>query len=229
MTAISIDEFCDKFESYEGKFIKKEMLSGEDIAIYLDLYIQWLMLEETEEYNECKIDGIWDSKMVFKRLADYPSILAKAYFSVGNVDECIATLESKEDKENVDYLLLGLSFMLIDRYQTAAEIFKFGDLNQLSSIMNYFMGKIDKFTEKKFNDAAYLTTVFESLEVNVLQDKSLVLFSGDAEEGLLFRKCLAYFTKLIGSKEEICKLGNLSADKYKWTVELCELNNLSVN
>eukprot|EP00835_Amoeboradix_gromovi_P006479 NODE_769_length_4386_cov_0.176155.p2 type:complete len:240 gc:universal NODE_769_length_4386_cov_0.176155:158-877(+) len=224
----SLDYFCDKFENFEGLFIKAEPLSDPQVGEYVDLFIKWTMLEDSEEKKDCEIDGIFKELHVYGRLSKYPSHLGKLHFILGNFDSCMDVLEDKDEKTQQDYLYLGLCYMLINRYKKASEVFSLGDQSQLSSVMFYFMGKMDKNTNRQFNDKSFLSSIFEELSLFVLQDKKLVLFSGDSEQGLLFRKCLAYFTGLIGSKSEICSLGKLDESDYQWTMNLCELNDIEI-
>ena len=223
--SFTIDQFCDKFEYYEGLFIKPEPVDIKVVEEYLDLFVQWSTLEETEDYKECCNDGIFAQDIVIKRLSAYPSHLGKLYFILGHFDACVDLLQSLKLQSN-DYLYLGLGYMLIERYLKANEIFKAGGYDELASIMHYYLGILDKHTKREFKNEAYLTNIFESLNIKVIQQRQLVLFSGDAQNGLLFRRCVGYFTKLTGNPDTIYKLGQLDKAQYDWTMEVMELNNM---
>ncbi len=230
MTALTIDDLCLKYEEYETYFNKNEGITKEYMEEYLDTYIKWKTLTDVESVKDCELDGIFAFNNVVKRLNDYPSLLCRLYFTLNQVDDCLQTLKliKHNEKTKMDHLLNGLCYMLVNQYRLASQAFLLGDYTTLASIMRYYLGEMDFYTNSHFKDATYLTKIFQDLDIKVIQNNSLVVFAGDAEEGLLLRKCLGYFKNLIGDKQEICKVGQLTMEDYHWMLEVAERNDIAV-
>eukprot|EP00834_Sanchytrium_tribonematis_P001929 NODE_51_length_31136_cov_0.357670.p17 type:complete len:228 gc:universal NODE_51_length_31136_cov_0.357670:21109-20426(-) len=225
MTKLTLDQFCDLYEDYQGKFTKKETINLELVENIISHYLEWAILEETEEYNDCINDGIFSLDSIAKMISSFPKNLGILYFKVGDVDNCVEMLQKAEQDSEVT-LYLGLAFMLQENFRRSSDVFLKGEHDQLSSICNYFLGITDKFTERKFSNREYLDSCFENLEIVVLQDKSKVVFTGDSEQGLLLRRNLAIFTKFIAPKKSLLEIAKATEKDYEWTLEIAKINKI---